>query len=122
MFGEDPVMVKAGADNKGGVAMFDNCAFWGPCDSNARIEAGSFTFSNCTFVDYDCHDRDTPSLDIRGGDVIVSGCRFQHKGQAVKLTGDAEALIFKDNVLKTDRVIDDSSSAQVIEKDNVILK
>ncbi|MBR4748928.1 MAG: hypothetical protein IK083_05075 [Abditibacteriota bacterium] len=122
MFGKDPVMVKASAANKGGVAMFDNCAFWGPCDSNARIKAGSFTFNNCNFVDYDCHDLGTPSLDVSGGDVIVSGCRFQHKGQAVRLSEGAEALIFKDNVLKTDRVIANSSSAQVIEKDNVILK
>ncbi len=122
MFGKDPVMVEAGEGNEGGVAMFENCAFWGPCDSNARIKAGSFTFSNCNFVDYDCHGLDTPSLEICGGDVIVTGCRFQHKGQAVKIGGDAKALIFKDNILKTDRVIDGSSGARIVEKDNVILK
>ncbi len=121
MFGKDPVMVKAGEGNKQGVAMFENCSFWGPCDSNARIKAGSFTFSNCNFVDYDCHGLDTPSLEICGGDVIITGCRFQHKGQAVKISGGAKALIFKDNVLKTDRVIDNSSQAEIVEKDNVIL-
>jgi len=120
MFWQDPIMVHVPKTNIEGVVMFENCAFWGPCHKNAVIEAGKVTFNNCNFVHWDFDNRGSASVNIKGGDVIISNSRFQEDKVPVEISENAKALVFTSNILKTEKqIVNNSTSAKIAEGLNI---
>jgi hypothetical protein len=76
MDGPDPTMVIVSPSNSGNIR-FVNCAFWGPCNQNAKIDGqGTVGFSDCMFVHWDRNKENRASIQVNGGTVSVRGCDF----------------------------------------------
>ena len=57
-----------------GPVKFVNTAFWGPCDSVARLYgSGTVSFTSCEFVQWDDkYHRGSPAIAAYGGNLIVN--------------------------------------------------
>ena len=119
MFGEDPVMIDIPETNTDGVVMFENCSFWGPCHQNAVIKSGEVTFNNCNFLHWDTYKKGVASIDIQGGNVIISNSRFQEDKTPISISKKAKALIYTSNIFKTEKEIINNSSAKISEGFNI---
>lgn len=118
MNGEDPVMVRVGAENDGNVT-FSNCAFWGPCNQNAVIDGtGVVTFSDCIFMQWDRNQEGRYSIEATGGSIIVRGCNFMAGSPQIFIGGKVKAAIVTHNLLKGKASIENRAENSVV-KDNV---
>jgi len=97
--GPDPTMVRVAPTNKG-VVRFNNCSFWGPCHQIALIEgSGTVAFSNCSFVQWDRDHVGLPAIDVRSGNIMVTGCDFQQAGNTIKLGPNVSQPIVNNNLI-----------------------
>ena len=104
--GPNPTMIRVEKTHRGTVR-FNNCAFWGPGCRNALIDGvGTVGFSNCTFMQWGHEqkedkwiDNDYPSIEVRGGSVILSGNEFLENKQQIKLGKEVERAIVTDNLM-----------------------
>jgi len=96
--GPNPTQVVVSAANSG-VVRFSNCAFWGPCDSIANIAgAGTVGFGDCTFVQWDGHNKGLPAIRASGGALMVRGCEFREDKAHITLETGVRKAIISDNL------------------------
>ena len=108
--------------NAAGVIQLSNCSFWGPCATIALIEGtGSVSLSQCTF-----HNHGKPAdgwtIDARGGDLIVQGCRFGNERPDIKLGKDVKTSVIMGNRFTGKKQIENLSEGDVQEGLNVVRK
>ncbi|MDR2056743.1 MAG: hypothetical protein LBP83_00360 [Dysgonamonadaceae bacterium] len=100
MEGADPTMVVVTAANRGNVR-FVNCAFWGPCRQNAKIDGtGTVGFSDCIFVQWDKNKEGRASIQANGGSVVVRGCDFGSEAPQVFIGEKVSRAIVSENTVK----------------------
>jgi hypothetical protein len=117
--GPDPTMVRV-SETHSGTVRFNNCAFWGPGNRNALIDGhGTVGFSDCTFMQWAHHDEDVPSLDLRGGSVLVRGCEFLEDKKQIIVGEDIERAVITGNLMNGDVRIEDHARRRSVIKDNV---
>ncbi len=118
MDGEDPIMVRVGAENEGNIT-FSNCAFWGPCNQNARIEGiGTTTFADCIFMQWDRNHEELYSIQANSGSLIIRGCNFMIDSPQVFLGENVSRAIVTNNLIQGKIRITDKSANAII-NDNV---
>lgn len=111
--GPDPTMVEVTANHTGSVR-FVNCAFWGPCNQNARIAGrGTVGFSDCTFVQWDRNKEGRASIQAEGGTVLVRGCEFREDKPQIRLGEGVRRAVISDNILTGAARIENRSSGKV---------
>jgi hypothetical protein len=116
--GIDPTMVEVTASNKGNVR-FVNCAFWGPCNQNAKIDGeGTVGFSDCTFVQWDRNKEGRYAIQATGGSILVRGCDFGLDAPQVSISENVTRAIVSENTVKGKVRIDNRSKKSVV-KDNL---
>jgi len=123
--GPDPTMVRVLPSHTGTVR-FANSAFWGPSQRNALIEGhGTIGFSDCTFMQWGHHENtDTrykdgvPSIDARGGSLILRGCEWMEDKAQVYLGPDVERAIITGNLINGSQRIQDEARGTTIIRDN----
>ncbi|MDR2843751.1 MAG: glycoside hydrolase family 55 protein [Candidatus Symbiothrix sp.] len=99
MDGPDPTMVVVSKSNRGGVR-FVNCAFWGPCNQNAKIDGrGTVGFSDCIFVQWDRNKENRASIQVNGGSVSVRGCDFGSIAPQVFIGENVSRAIVSENMV-----------------------
>jgi len=97
---EDPTMVVVNETNRGNVR-FVNCAFWGPCNQNAKIDgSGTVGFSDCTFLQWDRNKEKRASIQAIGGSVVVRGCDFGTDAPQISIGEKVQKAIFSENTVK----------------------
>jgi hypothetical protein len=100
MNGEDPTMVVISESNHGNVR-FVNCAFWGPCNQNARIKGtGTIGFSDCIFVQWDRNKEGRAAIQAESGTVLVRGCDFGSLAPQVSIGEKVSRAIVSENTVK----------------------
>lgn len=83
--GPNPTMVEVTANHTGSVR-FVNCAFWGPCNQNARIAGrGTVGFSDCTFVQWDRKREGRHAIQAESGTLLVRGCEFREDKPQIEI-------------------------------------
>ena len=96
----DPTMVVVTETNRGNIR-FVNCAFWGPCNQNAKIDGrGTVGFSDCTFVEWDRNKEQRASIQATGGTVVVRGCDFRTAAPQVAVNEKVERAIVSENTVR----------------------
>jgi hypothetical protein len=76
MFGEETAALQVNETNDGTISL-TNCGVWGPSDNIARIAgSGHVTFNASNFIHWDRGNEDRAAINVTGGTVTVSGCRF----------------------------------------------
>ena len=114
MEGDDPTMVRVASTNTG-VVRFVTSGILGPCNQNAAIEGkGTVGFSDCTFVQWGGKDHSRPSIDARGGNVMVQGCTFREDAPQIKLDEGVRKAVITGNIVKGAIRIDDQSKNAAI--------
>ncbi|KAA6300867.1 MAG: hypothetical protein EZS26_002977 [Candidatus Ordinivivax streblomastigis] len=99
MDGLDPTMVVVSKSNRGGVR-FVNCAFWGPCNQNAKIDGrGTVGFSDCIFVQWDRNKENRASIQVNGGSISVRGCDFGSIAPQVFIGENVSRAIVSENMV-----------------------
>lgn len=124
--GPDPTMVRVEAKHSGTIR-FNNCAFWGPCNRNAVIDGtGTVGFSDCTFMHWghkvgsgDGSAPDVPSIDARGGSVLVRGCEFMEDKPQIYLGPRVERAVITDNLIAGKQRIKKDLKGKAVVKHNV---
>jgi hypothetical protein len=100
MNADDPTMVVVAGSNNGNVR-FVNCAFWGPCNQNVKVDGtGTVGFSDCTFVQWDRGKEGRAAIQALGGSLIVRGCDFGMAGKQVYLGEKVKRAIVSENIMK----------------------
>jgi hypothetical protein len=100
MRSEDPTMVVVTETNRGNIR-FVNCAFWGPCNQNAKIDGlGTVGFSDCTFVEWDRNKEQRASIQATGGTIVVRGCDFRTAAPQVSIGENVSRAIVSENTVK----------------------
>jgi len=100
MKADDPTMVVVSASNRGNVR-FTNCAFWGPCNQNAIVDGtGTVGFSDCLFVEWDRNKENRPSIQAKGGTILVRGCDFGTRAPQVSISENVQRAIIAENTMK----------------------
>ncbi len=96
--GPNPTMVEVTATHTGAVR-FVNCAFWGPCNQNARIAGrGTVGFSDCTFVQWDRNREGRHAIQAESGTVLVRGCEFREDKPQVELGEGVRRAVITGNI------------------------
>jgi len=96
--GPNPTQVVVTAANSG-VVRFSNCAFWGPCDRIADIAGtGTVGFGDCTFVQWDGHNKGLAALHASGGNLLVRGCEFRENKDQIELDQGVRRAIITDDL------------------------
>ena len=117
--GDDPTMVVVGPENKGTVR-FSNCAFWGPANRNAVINGtGTVGFGDCTFVNWASKNKESRSIEVYGGSVLVRGCEFKADKPQILLGENVARAIITDNLMNGEERIENKSTGAVVIKDNL---
>jgi hypothetical protein len=117
--GPNPTMVEVTANHTGSVR-FVNCAFWGPCNQNARIAGrGTVGFSDCTFVQWDRNKEGRAAIQADGGTVLVRGCEFREDKPQIRLGEAVRRAVITDNILTGAARIENRSSGKVQIANNV---
>jgi hypothetical protein len=103
---EDPTMVVVTETNRGNIR-FVNCAFWGPCNQNAKIDGrGTVGFSDCTFVQWDRNNEQRASIQATGGTIVVRGCDFGMAAPQVFIGEKVSRAIVSENTVKGKTLIE----------------
>ena len=106
MRSDDPTMVVVTETNRGNVR-FVNCAFWGPCNQNAKIDGkGIVGFSDCVFVQWDRNKEQRASIQVTGGTIVVRGCDFGTLAPQVFIGENVVRAIVSENTVKGKVLID----------------
>ena len=117
--GDDPTMVVVGPENKGTVR-FSNCAFWGPANRNAVINGtGTVGFGDCTFVNWASKNKESRSIEVYGGSVLVRGCEFKENKPQILLGENVARAIITDNLMNGEERIENKSTGAAVIKDNL---
>ncbi len=124
--GPDPTMIRVTASHSGTVR-FSNCAFWGPCNRNAVVDGhGTVGFSDCSFMQWgrkvgsgEGSAPDVPSIDARGGSILVRGCEFMEDKPQIRLGRGVERAIITDNLLAGKQRISKKLKGKAVVKHNV---
>jgi hypothetical protein len=96
--GPNPTQVVV-SDRNDGVVRFSNCAFWGPCDRIADIAgSGTVGFGDCTFVQWDGHNKGLEAIRATGGSVLVRGCEFREDKNQIALEAGVRRAVISDNL------------------------
>ena len=99
MKSDDPTMVVVKETNRGNVR-FVNCAFWGPCNQNAKIDgSGTIGFSDCTFVQWDRNKENRAAIQAVSGTVVVRGCDFRTVAPQILIGEKVQRAIFSENTV-----------------------
>ncbi|GHT75104.1 hypothetical protein AGMMS50262_09470 [Bacteroidia bacterium] len=99
MEGDDPTMVVVTGANRGNVR-FVNCAFWGPCNQNAKIDGtGTVGFSDCMFVQWDRKKEGRAAIQAVGGSLVVRGCDFGSLAPQVSIGEKVSRAIVSENTV-----------------------
>jgi len=116
--GPDPTMVEVAATHSGSVR-FVNCAFWGPCNQNAKVAGkGTVGFSDCTFVQWDRNKEGRHALQIESGTVLVRGCEFRQPRPQISLGEGVRRAVITGNVITGPTQIRNASKGTVKIADN----
>ncbi|KAA6338496.1 hypothetical protein EZS27_013500 [termite gut metagenome] len=100
MDGTDPTMVVVTSANRGNVR-FVNCAFWGPCNQNVKIDGtGTVGFSDCIFVQWDKNKENRASIQANGGSIVVRGCDFGSLAPQVSIGEKVSRAIVSENTVR----------------------
>ncbi len=100
MDGPDPTMVEVTAANKGNVR-FVNCAFWGPCNQNAKVAGqGTVGFSDCIFVQWDRNKEGRKAIQATGGTVVIRGCDFIADSPQASIGESVQRAVVSENTVK----------------------
>ncbi len=99
MDADDPVQIIVGLKNTG-VVQFQNCAFWGPSNQNARIEGGTASFVQCNFHFWDRESKGLPAIEARKGSIIVQNCIFHQPFKQILLGPGVQAGVVSGNLMK----------------------
>ncbi len=119
--GPDPTMIRV-ADSNTGTVRFSNCAFWGPANRNAVIGGkGTIGFSDCTFVNWACHQKPYYAIEATGGSLLVHGCEFKEDKPQISLGPGVQRAIITDNLLVGKKRILDKAKGHTVIKDNVAM-
>jgi|GEM_PF-559404 len=106
MNGEDPTMVVVTKANHGNVR-FVNCAFWGPCNQNAKIDGnGTVGFSDCMFMQWDRNKENRAAIQVTDGSVVIRGCDFGTKAPQVSIGENVQRAIVSENTMQGKVMID----------------
>jgi hypothetical protein len=115
MKSEDPTMVVVTETNYGSVR-FVNCAFWGPCNQNAKIAGqGTVGFSDCIFVEWDRNREGRSAIQATGGTVLIRGCDFITDSPQVSIGENVQRAIVSENTVKGKVRIDNRAGNVYIE-------
>ena len=96
--GPDPTMIDVKPTNTGNVR-FVNCAFWGPCNQNAKIAGnGIVGFSDCTFVEWAAKDKTRSAIQAQSGSLLVRGCSFQLNRPHIQLDENVKRAVIAENI------------------------
>mgnify|MGYP000306631523 CR=1 FL=1 len=118
--GPDPTMVRV-ADTNTGTVRFVNCAFWGPANRNAVIGGnGTIGFSDCTFVNWACHDKPCYSIEATGGSILVRGCEFKENKPQISIGPGVKRAIVTDNLLMGEKRIANKAKGRAIIDNNAV--
>jgi len=116
--GPDPTMVEVKASNTGSVR-FVNCAFWGPCNQNARVAGkGTVGFSDCTFVQWDRKKEGLAALRAESGSLLVRGCEFQEDKPQIELGEAVQRAVISGNLFTGKARITNRSKGRITIGDN----
>ena len=100
MRSDDPTMVVVTGTNRGNVR-FVNCAFWGPCNQNAKIDGtGTIGFSDCTFLQWDRNKEQRAAIQVTGGSIVVRGCDFGTVAPQIAIGAKVTRAIVSENTVK----------------------
>ena len=115
MNGEDPTMVVVTEANRGNVR-FVNCAFWGPCNQNAKIDGqGTVGFSDCMFVQWDRNKEGRAAIQAIGGSVVIRGCDFGTVAPQVSIGQNVSRAIVSENTMRGKVIIDNKGKNTYIQ-------
>ena len=125
--GPDPTMIRV-EETHSGTVRFVNCAFWGPARRNAVIDGvGTVGFSDCTFMQWgyeEVGDKyrhvDLPSIEVKGGSVIIRGNEFLDNKRQIELGPAVERAIITGNLVNGEvRISSEAPRGRAIIKDNL---
>lgn len=103
-----------------GVVQLANNSFWGPAQRVAVIEgSGVVSFSQCNFSESGRDDDGNPTLEARGGSIIVQGCTFWRDKRCVVLTHGLASAVILGNVFRGTIGIENKSDGRVEIASNV---
>lgn len=96
--GDKPTEIVVKGTNNG-VIQFQNCAFWGPAHQIANIAGnGTVSFNNCNFVEWNAKNKNTPAIEVSGGNLMVNGCNFHVSfSPQITLKGKTEGAVVMGN-------------------------
>ncbi len=110
------------APTNAGTVQLSNCSFWGPCATVALVEGtGTVSLNQCTFHNHG-EPKDAWTIDARGGDLIVIGCRFGNKRPDIRLGNNVKTAVITGNVFLLEKRIENLSEGDVQEGLNVVRK
>lgn len=116
--GPNPTMVEVTKSHTGSVR-FVNCAFWGPCNQNARIAGnGTVGFSDCTFVQWDRKKEGLHSIQAESGTVLIRGCEFRENKPQIELGEAVKRAVVTGNIITGPARITNKSKGSVKIGDN----
>lgn len=116
--GPDPTMVRVEKSHTGTIR-FVNCAFWGPCNRNAVVDGfGTVGFSDCTFMQWSHPKKGLPSIEARGGSILVRGCEFMEDKAQMWIGPEVERAIVTENLITGQERIEEHTRGRVVIKDN----
>ncbi len=110
------------ASTNTGVVQFSNCSFWGPCPTVGKLDGkGTVSLNQCNFHNYG-KPAHAFTLECKGGDITIQGCRFGNDRPDIKLGKNVKTAIISTNrFLKKKEILNDCKG-EVAEGLNVVTK
>lgn len=69
-----------------GVVQLSNCAFWGPVETNVRVDGpGYVSLSQCNFVNWDANNTGAACVQAVGGEINIANCMFREDKSQIEL-------------------------------------
>ena len=106
-----------------GVVQMNNCSFWGPSEGVALVDGnGTVSLSQCNFLNWQPERTGAYTIDVRGGDITVDGCRFAVDAPDIRLGKDVKSGIIMGNRFKGNTEVENLSEGDVQEGLNVVTR
>lgn len=106
-----------------GVVQLTNCSFWGPCPVAVRADGkGSVSLGQCNFLNHGKVKQkgDNVTVDVRGGHVSISNCRFGIDKPDITLGERVRTAIISGNWFSKSKEIVNSGRGNVQESLSVV--
>lgn len=106
-------MMEVAAGHTGAVQL-SNCSFWGPADAIALLDGkGSVSLNQCIFRNNGEKFKTVHTIDARGGDLAVQGCRFAMDSPDLRIGPAVDTAVVTGNYFARSQEIVNESRGDV---------